>query len=45
MEEMKAFTSALYLQGRLTALLGLNPDASPKEVEHAVIELIRRAAR
>lgn len=45
MTEMRPFTEALYLQGRLTALLGLSPDATVQEVEKAVLELVRRAAK
>lgn len=42
MNELKPFMDALYLQGKLTAILGLNPDARPQEIERAVVELVRQ---
>jgi hypothetical protein len=42
--DLKPFADALYLQGKLIALLGLDPDAQARHVEARVKELIAAAA-
>lgn len=44
MNEMKPFTDALFLQGKLTTLLGLEPDCSAAAVEAAVKAVLQHRA-